>query len=31
MRLQKVQAVQENEFGSIKLFLGGRHKNVNAG
>ncbi len=31
LRLQKIQAVQENEFGRIKLFLGGRHKNVNAG
>lgn len=26
MRLQKVKAVQENDFGSIKLFLGGRSK-----
>ncbi|HNX28598.1 MAG TPA: segregation/condensation protein A [Syntrophomonadaceae bacterium] len=31
IRLQKIKAVQENDFDSIKIFLGGRHKNVNEG
>ncbi len=31
LRLQKIKAVQENDFGHIKLLLGGRHKNVNEG
>lgn len=29
LRLQKVSAAQEKDFGRIKLFIGGRHKNVN--
>ena len=31
MRLQKIKAEQDKDFGGIKLFLGGRHKNVNEG
>ena len=31
LRLQKLQAVQENDFGHIKLLSGRRHKHVNEG